>query len=434
MDNRLLLGVGREIITPPLGTFLAGYGSSGRDAVAVHDDLTVTAFYFCSADAKAMLISATLNLIDEEIADMLKTRIEEETGIPGAHILVHATHTHSSPLTFSTNGWGTPNWSYVNSIFLPQAVSAAKKAKNGSVSVKMAVSIGESLVGINRRQLNGENKIILGQCDYGCFDPKMTVISFADDAGNCVANLVHYGCHATGAGSNLEITRDWPGVMTDRLEVISGGVAAFFNGPEGDVGPRLTNGRTTGAKDISYAMEHGAVAAADAVRIYRKAAAYHNAQLQCVERVIKLPVDPRISYEEARHRLDTVDDPNPQHAERIRMHYREILDSYESGYTEHTHAEFTQTALKIGDVVFVTYPFELFSEIGLRVQKASSLPFVLNLALTNGCESYFPTKGEIARGGYEVKAFKTERIQPLSDDADFALVQETLKTLQLLAQ
>lgn len=434
MDNRFLLGVGREIITPPLGTFLAGYGSSGRDAVAVHDDLTVTAFYFCSADTKAMLISATLTCIDEEIVEMLKAKIEEKTGIPCANILVHSTHTHSSPQTYSSKGWGGSNWNYVNTIFLPQGVLAAQKAQNSSVPVKMAVSVGNSLVGINRRQVNGENKIILGQCDYGCFDPKMTVISFADDGGNCVANLVHYGCHATGAGSNLEITRDWPGVMTDRLEVISGGVTAFFNGPEGDVGPRLTNGRTTGAKDIRYAMEHGAVAAADAVRIYRQSAAYHDGQVQCVERVIKLPLDPRISYEEAQHRFETVDDPNPTHAERIRMHYQEIMDSYDSDYTEQKFAEFKQTALKIGDVVFVSYPFELFSEIGLRVQKSAGLPFVLNLAMTNGCESYFPTKGEIARGGYEVKKFKTERIQPMTDDADFAMVQETLKTLQLLAQ
>ena len=434
MDNRLLFGVGREMITPPLGTFLAGYGSSGRDAVAVHDDLTVTAFYFCSAETKAMLISATLTCIDEEIVEMLKAKIEEKTGIPCANILVHATHTHSSPQTYSSKGWGGANWNYVNTIFLPQGVLAAQKAQSSCVPVKMAVSVGNSLVGINRRQVNEENKIILGQCDYGCFDPKMTVISFADDTGNCVANLVHYGCHATGAGSNLEITRDWPGVMTDRLEVISGGITAFFNGPEGDVGPRLTNGRTTGAKDIRYAMEHGAVAAADAVRIYRQSAAYHDAQVQCVERVIKLPLDPRISYEEAQHRFETVDDPNPTHAERIRMHYREIMDSYDSGYTEQAFAECKQTALKIGDVVFVSYPFELFSEIGLRVKKSAGLPFVLNLAMTNGCESYFPTKGEIARGGYEVKKFKTERIQPLTDDADFAMVQETLKTLQLLAQ
>lgn len=433
MENKLFTGVGREIITPKPGTFLAGYSSSGRDTVAVHDDLTVTAFYFRTAQTQAMLISATLTLIDQEIADLLKQKITEETGVPAANIILLATHTHSAPLTFSTKGWGTPDWEYVNSIFLPRALTAAKKAYSNPVYVKMAVSVGRSLVGINRRQWDKQNRIILGQCEYGCFDPKMTVLSFADGNGQCIANLIHYGCHATGAGANLEITRDWPGVMTDRLEEFSGGVTAFLNGPEGDVGPRLTNGRTTGAGQIRYALEHGALAAADAVRIFRNAV-YQDVSLRCVHRTIRLPVEPRLSCEEAQRRLAAVNDPNPQHAERIRMHFQEVIASYRTGYIDRDYAEFSQTAIQLGDVAFISHPFELFSEIGLRIQQDAEIPHVLSLAMANGCESYFPTQSEIARGGYEVKVFKTERIQPLTDAADFAMVQESLKTLQMLGE
>lgn len=43
--KKLMLGVGREMITPPVGGHLYGYNS---DIVSesVNDDLTVTAFYF----------------------------------------------------------------------------------------------------------------------------------------------------------------------------------------------------------------------------------------------------------------------------------------------------------------------------------------------------------------------------------------------------
>ena len=52
--------------------------------------------------------------------------------------------------------------------------------------------------------------------------------------------------------------------------------------------------------------------------------------------------------------------------------------------------------------------------------------------MANGSESYFPSKGELYRGGYEVKCFKTERVQPFIDDADFAFITETLQTIKSL--
>lgn len=428
MKNKLYLGIGREVITPELGTFLSGYSTSGRDAKSVNDDLTATAFCFQNKDVKAMLISLTITLLDKEISDTIRRYIEKEYGIPYSNIIVHTTHTHSAPLTFTTKGWGVPNTEYVKKILIPRTLAAVKQAVSTMTYVKMSVATGESFVGVNRREMNTKNEIVLGQDKYGVFDSEMTVISFANEDGKCVGNLIHYGCHATAAGSNLEITRDWPGIMIDRLEAVSGGITAFINGTEGDVGPRLTNGCTTGCGDIRYAFEHGGVAAADAVAIYQKSV-YHDADLSCISQNIKIPVESRLSYAEAKERLENVSDQNPQHAERIRMFYREILQSYENGYEDVEYVEFEQTAIKLGTVVLISSPFETFSEIGLRIRRAANIPHVLCISMANGCESYFPTKGEIYRGGYETKCFKTERVQPFIDDADSAFVEETLKTL-----
>ena len=45
----------------------------------------------------------------------------------------------------------------------------------------------------------------------------MTVVSFKDYNQKPVASIVHYGAHCTAAGMNTEISRDWAGVMIDRL-------------------------------------------------------------------------------------------------------------------------------------------------------------------------------------------------------------------------
>ena len=57
--HTLLVGVGQEIITPPLGTMMMGY-SPMRPALSVHDDLHVTAFAFQSGDTQVLLLSADL--------------------------------------------------------------------------------------------------------------------------------------------------------------------------------------------------------------------------------------------------------------------------------------------------------------------------------------------------------------------------------------
>lgn len=98
-----------------------------------------------------------------------------------------------------------------------------------------------------------------GQNPWGQQDKRMTVIAFQTPDGAPIANVVHYGAHCTAAGTNTEITRDWAGVMIDRLEAESGAPTLFLNGAAGDVGPRLTNGKTKATSN--YVMELGSVAA-----------------------------------------------------------------------------------------------------------------------------------------------------------------------------
>ncbi len=113
------------------------------------------------------------------------------------------------------------------------------------------------MVGVNRRNLLGSKVPVFAQHLQGAFDPKMTVIAFRDLDGNPVANMIHYGAHATAAGSNTEVTRNWPGYMTDKLEYVSDAVTAFFNGCEGSVGTRNTCCCTCGKGTIdAIAKKH----------------------------------------------------------------------------------------------------------------------------------------------------------------------------------
>lgn len=432
MNSKLMLGVARRDITPEIGANLMGYNPT-TISNAINDNLTATAFVFRYGETKAAMVSITVCVISDDITDMLRRKINEACGIPFENILLSAIHTHSGPITSNRNvGWGKPDPKYLEEVFYPGILDAVKEANGKLINVEMGYAFGNSYVGVNRREFDENNNIQLGQCEWAPFNPKMTVLSFRDENKNVVANMIHYGCHATAAGNNLEISRDWPGVMADRLEAESGAITAFFPGPEGDVGPRLTNGRTTGKKVIKYAMEHGALAGNDAVNIYKKITHYCDAPLSCAERKLQLKLTKRLPLEEAKERLIPVANATSNHPAQERDYYERIIKSYEEGYQDKEYLEVPQVAIKLGDIAFLGFTYELFSEIGMRINKMSSIGHVLSLACTNGTDGYFPTEDQLCRGGYEVKMFKTRNLQPYAENADFNLICESLKTLDEL--
>lgn len=427
MMEKLHLGVAREIITPEVGCALYGYRPDiFSDGVA--DDLTLTAFYFRQGDTQALMLSITLGTLQTKLAQDMRELIGQKLGIPPENCILSATHTHTGPNTTGTIGWGELNWPYIREILIPAMLKASEQAIRSAQPVKMGTASGTSLIGVNRRELCADNEIRFGQNPWGCFDPKMTVLAFVNEKGEPVANMIHYGLHGTAAGHELKIGRDWSGIMTDTLEKQSGAITAFFNGPEGDVGPRLSNGRTTG--DLSYVRELGAVAAQDVVRIHHQIFSYTEASLAVSEKKLAIPLKKRITPEEARALLKEYAGETVNRRGMIRKHLENVLQSYEAGFSDEEAWMLSQTIVALGDVVFAAFPFELFSEIGLRIDKEFRNKSVLSLSNTNGSEGYFVTQDALCRGGYEVAMFLYGRLQPFCDHADFHLMNETVKHIE----
>ncbi|MBE6597403.1 MAG: hypothetical protein E7641_07015 [Ruminococcaceae bacterium] len=433
MNDKLYLGVGRSVITPRVGANLYGY-SPDVVSSSVHDDLTATAFYFRQGDVEALMISTTVCSIENKLSDRVLGLLERELGISRDRIILHATHTHSGPITNgSTVGWGELDLEYCENIFIPGIITAAKEAYAKPCAVAMGIAVGESLVGINRRSIRKDNKVQLGQNPWGAFDPKMTVISFKDEEGRSVANIIHYGCHGTASGKNTQISRDWSGVMTDLVEELSGGVTAFFNGPEGDVGPRMPDGvSTVGLRDVRFAVQMGGVAAQDAARIYRGIKGYRTATLEVSRINIEIALNKRIDLEVAEREYEKFKDETINLKAAQGNHYRDVIESYKNGYVDKKTKTIGQTVIRIGDVAFVSFPYELFSEIGMRIAMDSNIPHTLSLSNSNGSEGYFVTEDQICRGGYEVEMFKNGQLQPYADNADHYAVVGTLEHLKKL--
>ena len=88
--------------------------------------------------------------------------------------------------------------------------------------------------------------------------------------------------------------------------------------------------------------------------------------------------------------------------------------------------------MRIGPVVIVPYPFEVFSELSMRLRAYSKYAHTLLVACTNGSNSYLPPESELARGGYEVDSFRRFRPRQLPDNTDFRLIEANLGLMENL--
>lgn len=431
MKNRLNLGVARGIITPQIGCMLYGY-SSQPNSTGVHDDLTVTVYAFSYGEKKLLYINATLCAFRNDIAEELRKMIGEKFGIDIGNIVLGTTHTHSGPATAGMSAaWGKFDFKYYEEILKSVLFSTVAKAYENVEPVTMATAIGESDIGINRRMWKeGTNSMWLGECPWGILNKKMTILSFKSDDGAVKANLVCYGAHGTSAGASTLITRDWSGYMVDSLEEKTGGLTAFVLGPEGDVGPRKILG-LDGCIEETEAL--GKYSVKEALKVFENLGEYKDVSMDVKQGTVKVKLLPRMSKEAALEKMAELKAGVMYNMEEVQYeHCEKVVKSYEEGYIDRECDEFEQVVFRLGDVVFTSFSFELFGEIGLRIEHIVKNMNVVNIVCANGQMGYFPTQSQIALGGYEITMFKNHGIQAYADDADYSLIVSTIENIDLL--
>lgn len=143
-----------------------------------------------------------------------------------------------------------------------------------------------------------------------------------------------------------------------------------------------------------------------------------------------IPLAPRMPLEEAKKHYEAFRGETINILGRSERHYRMLIESYDTDYEEVEGYPLEQTILRLGDVAIVATPYELFSEIGLRVKKDSPVPYTLLLSLCNGAQGYFATETELCRGGYEVDMYKMRYLQPPVPNADWHYIKQTLENLK----
>lgn len=430
--KEFLVGMSKQDITPPLGCLLYGYPSI-RHGQAVLDPLSVGVTAIKQEEKTLLLIGAELCYLGAETSAAVRKMVSNTMGIPYTDILCFTTHTHSGPVTHTSAGWGKADEAYINEILIPKTIEAAKLAISSMQAAVMGVGIVHSQAGINRRQVT-ENGVILGQNPDGPYDPSMTVIRFQTPEGVPICSIIHFAVHPTAAGANHVISRDWPGYMVDRIEEISGAGCMYINGAEGDIGPRLSNGKTTG--DDSYIAEIGKIAQADAQKAYESVTKFFVPDLHILTGEVFLPYAEPPALKAVEENMLAMGDPAKLIEVDIKKYaqLQEMKRMYESGEAFPAGTTLEQTVVALGEYAMVPAPFEAFCEISLAIGQGSPYKKTLFLGMANGGYGYLPTHEQLPLGGYEVDSFRAAGITGFREDTAQIFIDANIDLLQQLNQ
>ena len=97
--TRLVGGVGRATITPPVGLDIVGYGMRVDPSTHIHDDLMATSLVLSDGDRKLVIVACDLVALVSPDVDELRRAAGEIVGEPAARVMIACSHTHAGPVT-----------------------------------------------------------------------------------------------------------------------------------------------------------------------------------------------------------------------------------------------------------------------------------------------------------------------------------------------
>lgn len=415
----LLAGAAEVVITPPVGTFLDGYGARTGGSVGVHDDLHARALVIDDGTSQAALVSCDLIAVDRRLVAAAREIAATATGIPAGNILVAATHTHAGPAGLRADLDGPMTETMAR--LIAGAVIAAHGRKRPAVLKAGGGSVDS--VSQNRRD------------PAGAADDALRVLLFdSPDAGaRPVASVMNFACHATVLyHSNMQISADYPGYAIRTAQRIIGGPSPlFFNGACGDVNPAWIE------QEYHEAERVGSIVGAEAARRLqelRPLGMGHRGWNIRWDELTDKPVMSgdlitprlRIASRAVPVRLRDLDTP-ASYDQRVAALQRE-LTSLSSGDVESSRRlmeQLTQLsgeravavrmgpggdrtlhpevqAIGLGEgCAILALPGEFFVETARAIQAAANLPHLLIACYANHHVFYVVPRHEFARGGYE---------------------------------
>jgi hypothetical protein len=441
-------GAAKTIITPPDGVNMAGYYNV-RGSTGVLDDIHSHALVLDDGTTRVALVSLDLIGSPRELVEKVRAEVEKAGILPGANVMVSATHAHTGPVPGNSlrtpeapdGGPPAPDSSHGKYLAtLPGTIAASisqAAAKLSPVSISGVSGectdlafcrrfyMRDGTVGWNPGKLNPN-----AMTPTGPTDPQVQAIFFEPPhkSGTLVpamAVYANFSMHPDTVGGT-KISADYPGVL--------GRLLAAYHGPECiTVYGNGTCGNLNHV-DTSWERRQGGIDEANRIGTLLTASLFRAEKTQRlispgVVRVksVTVPLNvPAVSPEQAEMARETIRKSAtgavPSFMQLVRANRLLDLAPREG---QPIPAE-VQVITLGQDVAWVGLPGEVFVELGLALKKRSPFRHTIITTLTNGNWGYLPDRRSYTEGAYEAES---SRVEPGSGEKLIDAAADLLKDL-----
>lgn len=392
-------------ITPDEPVLLAGFANRAGMSDTVHRKLHSSAVVFKNDTTTTCLIFNDLMEVAPEYIAQIKERITKETGLPGGHIFIMQSHSHSTPIM---DGMGL-GWSDANKRYLAKAVDsiasnavAAITDTAAYVPVRLNVGTGQCFINTNRRSIDPETgEAVIGKSEEGNCDRTVKALQVTDLEGHVLQTIFNYSCHPVTLGhKSLAVSSDFVGSAEDVVAQHFGGKALFMTGASGDVNP--ANGLSANAR---VADTEGAKLG-DAVNIATFVADSMGNGLKIFNLEVALP------YRDTAINAAFIDEQvaikSAQKTEFV--HWKKDVEAWGGIMKQRLAANQSLPAarlmklggVRLGNTIVVFTQGEFFNSYQTNLRKKFPGVAILFAGYTNGEAGYVPDGAAFALKGYEV--------------------------------
>ena len=410
----LRAGASAVDVSPPLGLPIVGNWNS-PEATEIHDPLHARCLVLDDGTTRLAIVVVDNVGVGRDVLDAARRLIQEETGIPGAHLLMSSTHTHSATAARSLTDGYPRTLARKIADGVKAAVGRLEPAKIGWGTAQAPEHV------FNRRYhlregvtipdpFGGQDKVLMnpgtGNKDVvkpaGPVDPEVVFLSVRSKDGRPLALFATYSLHYVGGVPRGHVSADYFAVFAGELGRLLKAdgrfVGALSNGTSGDVNNIDVLGGTSKGKKPYEQMAHvGRSVAAKVAEAEASIAWKERVELSGRMEELTLAARKPTAEQIARARavLERPKDAKAGHVREV-VYANRTLSLAEGPETVSVPLQ----VLRVGDVRIAAIPFEVFTDIGLELKRRGpGKTFAVSLA--NGSFGYLPTPEHHALGGYE---------------------------------
>lgn len=432
------VGLGETIVTPPVGHEMWGFDRGGNTATGTHDDLHSRSIVVEGEDGTTVVMMAVaVGNMSETIMDKIRKGVEEKTRIPFENIVISCTHTHSGPSI------GHPDSSY-GKFFIERNIESAVQAWEKRAPGKLGVGTTEVFgLGLKRAAL-GHGGIHP--------DPETAVIKVEDASGKLLGVFFNYGAHpATLDLHNLQFTEDWPyySIKGIKDEIGKDVIVGFFQSASGDINTGYTaelsavGAEMFGARSFEYAEKKGHIMTDAVLKVLPTIETSGDLEVRAAyghfdfprrttypythSEALRWQKDAQTKLTEMEKLVGTKIGPRKLDEYKVNVWLANQAVNRSRSIEEQPHnpppVRMPLQAIRLGDIVFATFPNEVYSEIGLAVKKRSPYDKTFILTVAGGHGGYIPTAAEYLEGGYVANG------SPFAPESEQVMVNSSLELI-----